>query len=187
MSENECVVTVSWSEPVISCNGSISQYILTVSPNTTECQSGRCQVGRGEEKFEKRQQNVTLTAEQMYLFNVRADTCKNTQTGQDSDQYTILMEGNEMICNFMYPKETGNTRVYYISFFSYVATPSSCEYYYNFIGSSFDIDTINITWKTINVSEFCSYVYNFRNIVNDFICQCCVVLVLYYPLISFSL
>ena len=100
VSGRECVVTVSWSEPVISCNGSTSQYVLTVSPNTTECSSGSCEVGRGEERFEKRELNVTLTVEQMYNFTVRADTCNNNQTGQDSEQFTIQMEGNEVICSF---------------------------------------------------------------------------------------
>ena len=100
VSGSECVVTVSWSEPVISCNGSTSQYVLTVSPNTTECPSGSCEVGRGEERFEKRELNVTLTVEQMYNFTVRADTCNNNQTGQDSEQFTIQMEGNEVICSF---------------------------------------------------------------------------------------
>ena len=51
--ESECVVTVSWSKPVISCNGFTSQYVFIVSPNTTECPYGSCEVGRGEERFEK--------------------------------------------------------------------------------------------------------------------------------------
>ena len=93
VSGSECVVTVSWSEPVISCKGSTSQYVLTVSPNTIECPSGSCEVGRGEERFEKRELNVTLTVEQMYNFTVRADTCNNNQTGQDSEQFTIQMFG----------------------------------------------------------------------------------------------
>ena len=97
VSGSECVVTVSWSEPVISCNGSTSQYVLTVSPPTTEWPSGSCEVGRGEERFEKRELNVTLTVEQMYNCTVRADTCNNTQTGQDSEQLTIQMEGNEVV------------------------------------------------------------------------------------------
>ena len=146
MSGSECVVTVSWSEPVISCNGSTSQYVFTISPPTTECPSGRCEVGRGEE-------TLTLTVRKKYHFSVRADTCNNTQTGQDSDQHTIQMEGNEMICNYMYQKGAGNTTVY-LSSISHVAAPESCEYYYNYNGSSFYVDTINVTWKTINVSDF---------------------------------
>ena len=157
VNESGCVVTVSWSEPVISCNASITQYVLTVSPPTTECPSGSCVVGRREGRFETREQNISLSLEQIYIFIVRAYTCNNTLTGKDSDQYAIRMEGNEMICNYMYQKERGNTTAY-LSSFSYVATPESCEYYYIFSGS-----IINITWKTINVSEFCSYFYNIKN------------------------
>ena len=102
MSGSECVVTVSWSEPVISCNGTTSQYVFTVSPPTTECPSGSCHVGRGEEGYEYRGKNVTLTVEQVYSFIVRADTCNNTHIGQDSDQYTLLIEGNEDDGYYMY-------------------------------------------------------------------------------------
>ena len=38
--DNGCVVTVEWSEPFISCAGSVSQYVLSVTPPTSECQSG---------------------------------------------------------------------------------------------------------------------------------------------------
>ena len=87
------MVTVRWSDPVISCNGSASQYVLTVSPPTTECPSGECVVGRGGEGFEEREQRVTLAVDQLYRFTVRADTCSNTQTGRESEQYTVEMEG----------------------------------------------------------------------------------------------
>ena len=95
MSESECVVAVRWSDPVISCNGSASQYVLTVSPPTTECPSGGCVVGRGGEGFEEREQSVTLAVDQVYELTVRADTCSNTQTGEESEQYFIEMEGKE--------------------------------------------------------------------------------------------
>ena len=90
---SECVVTVRWSDPVISCSGSTSQYVLTVSPPNTECPSGGCVVGRGGEGFEEGEQSVTLSVEQTYTFTVRADTCSNTQTGEESEQYTVEMEG----------------------------------------------------------------------------------------------
>ena len=75
MGGSECVVTVRWSDPVISCSGSTSQYVLTVSPPTTECLSGGCVVGRGGEGFEEREHSVTLSVEQMYTFTMRADAC----------------------------------------------------------------------------------------------------------------
>ena len=46
-------------------------------------------VGRGGEGFEE----STMAVDQMYNFTVRADTCNNTQTGEESGQYTVEMEG----------------------------------------------------------------------------------------------
>ena len=42
----------------------------------------------------------------------------------------------------------------YLSSISYVATSESCEYIFSYNGSSFDIDTINISWRPVNVSDF---------------------------------
>ena len=47
-----------------------------------------------EKRGLRRESKMSLTVEQMYNITVRADTFNNTQTGQDSDQYTIAMEGN---------------------------------------------------------------------------------------------
>lgn len=82
-----------WSDPVIDCNSSPSQYVLTVSPNTTECQFGECVVRRGGEGFEEREQRVTLAVNQMYYFTVRADVCSNTWAGEASEPYTVYFEG----------------------------------------------------------------------------------------------
>ena len=42
----------------------------------------------------------------------------------------------------------------YLSSISYVATSESCEYIFSYNGSSFDIDTISISWRPVNVSDF---------------------------------
>ena len=42
----------------------------------------------------------------------------------------------------------------YLSSISYVATSESCEYIFSYNGSSFDIDTISISWRLVNVSDF---------------------------------
>ena len=34
-----CTVRVEWSEPFVSCGGAVSQYVLTVTPPTSDCQS----------------------------------------------------------------------------------------------------------------------------------------------------
>ena len=36
--DDGCEVTVEWSEPVISCGGSVSQYVLSVTPPTPDYQ-----------------------------------------------------------------------------------------------------------------------------------------------------
>ena len=44
----ECVVSVEWSEAIISCAGSVSQYVLSVTPPTSDCQSSPdCMVMNG--------------------------------------------------------------------------------------------------------------------------------------------
>ena len=37
--DDGCVVTVRWREPFISCDGSVSLYVLTVTPPTCDCES----------------------------------------------------------------------------------------------------------------------------------------------------
>ena len=39
--ERECVVNVEWSEALVSCGGSVSQYVLSVTPSTSDCQTVR--------------------------------------------------------------------------------------------------------------------------------------------------
>ena len=41
-----------------------------------------------------------------------------------------------------------------MSSISYVATSESCEYIFSYNGSSFDIDTISISWRPVNVCDF---------------------------------
>ena len=80
--KDEWVVTVKWSEPVISCAGSVSQFVLSVTPLTSDCQSGSedCVFMPDQTQY-----NLTLRADQRYTLTVRADTCRNTQRGNDSD------------------------------------------------------------------------------------------------------
>ena len=84
--ENSCMVTVEWSEPFISCAGSVSQYVLTVTPPTPDCGSEDCVT-------DQTQYSLTLTVDVMYDFTVRADTCRNTRRGDDSDTVSVLIHG----------------------------------------------------------------------------------------------
>ena len=67
---DECVVRVRWSESVISCTGSVSQYVLSVTPPTSDCQSGSedCVFMTDQTQY-----NLTVTASQIHSLTVRAD------------------------------------------------------------------------------------------------------------------
>ena len=83
---DECVVNVVWSEPFISCSGSVSQYVLSVTPPTSDCGSGSedCVLVTDQTHYD-----LTLTVDQTYNLTVRADTCTNTLTGDYSDPLSI--------------------------------------------------------------------------------------------------
>ena len=87
---NECVVTLEWNEPFISCAGSVSQYVLTVTPPTSDCQSGS---GDCVLMTDQTQYNLTVTVDQMYNLTVRADTCRNMQMGEKSSVLTLELGG----------------------------------------------------------------------------------------------
>ena len=75
-----CVVTVEWSEPVISCGGSVSQYVLSVTPPTPD--------GSGDSKFStnETQFNLNVSVDVTYTLTVGAnDRCGNSRTGQPMD------------------------------------------------------------------------------------------------------
>jgi hypothetical protein len=82
--DNEWVVSVEWSEPFVSCSGSVSQYVLSVTPPTSDCQSGSqdCQLSTDQTQLD-----LTLTVDQTYSLSVRADTCD--YTGNYSEPVTI--------------------------------------------------------------------------------------------------
>ena len=90
MTVNECVVTLEWNEPFISCTGSVSQYVLTVAPPTSDCQSGS---GDCVLMTDQTQYNLTVTVDQMYNLTVRADTCRNMQMGENSSVLTLELGG----------------------------------------------------------------------------------------------
>ena len=83
---DECEVNVVWSEPFISCSGSVSQYVLSVTPPTSDCRSGseNCVLVTDQTHYD-----LTLTVDQTYNLTVRADTCNNTLTGDYSDPLSI--------------------------------------------------------------------------------------------------
>ena len=85
---NESVVTLEWNEPSVSCNGSVSQYVLTVTPPPSDCQSGS---GDCVLITDQTQYNLTVTVDQMYNLTVRADTCRNMQIGENSSVFPLKL------------------------------------------------------------------------------------------------
>ena len=67
---DECVLSVRWSEPVISCAGSVSRYVFSVTPPTSDCQSGAddCVFMTDQTQY-----SLTLNTSQTYNLTVRAD------------------------------------------------------------------------------------------------------------------
>ena len=92
--DDECEVTVEWSEPVISCGGSVSQYVLSVTPPTPD-DSGDSEFSTNETQFmtnetqfstNETQFNLTVSVNVTYTLTVRAnDSCGNSRTGQPMD------------------------------------------------------------------------------------------------------
>ena len=85
---DKCVLSVRWSEPVISCAGSVSDYVLSVTPPTSDCQSGSedCVFVTNQTQY-----NLNVTASQTYNLTVRADdSCGNM--GQPA-KYDIDLTG----------------------------------------------------------------------------------------------
>ena len=88
--DDVCIVNVIWSEAFISCSGSVSQYVLSVTPPTSDCQSSseNCVLMTHHTHYD-----LTLTVNETYILTVRADTCSNALTGNYSDPVSIRING----------------------------------------------------------------------------------------------
>ena len=89
--ERECVVNVEWSEAFVSCGGSVSQYVLSVTPPTSDCQlesNQSCLISTNNMQF-----NLTVTTDTSYNVTVRADTCTNSLRGPESAPISINFAG----------------------------------------------------------------------------------------------
>ena len=73
-------MSVEWSEAIISCNGSVSQYVLSVTPPTSDCQSNCA----SEFMTDQTQYNMTLAANVTYNITLRADACDSTGNYSDT-------------------------------------------------------------------------------------------------------
>ena len=97
-----CTLRVEWSEPFISCGGSVSQYVLTVTPPTSDCQSspdcslttdGSSSVITTPGSQTVHTVSVTGNGTEM---SVRADTCRGSLTGETSPARTVDLRGKRI-------------------------------------------------------------------------------------------
>lgn len=80
-------LTLNWTEPFLFPSH-ISRYVVTVSPPPPSCASGQCLVGAEETGIQ-----LMLNTDQRYNFTVRADNCGDAQVGTESEQLTVLLQG----------------------------------------------------------------------------------------------
>ena len=95
--EREFVENVEWSEAFVSCGGSVSQYVLSVTPPTSDCRSSPdCEVMDGSSSVYNRSGTETqyslTVATQEYDITVRAETCAGSLTAESS-VYTVNLTG----------------------------------------------------------------------------------------------
>ena len=94
-----CVLTVGWSPPSTSCTGSVSQYVLSVTPSTTNCQSFHdCKVVDDSSVYRRpgneTQYSLTVASKDYHNITVRADTCNNTIVGDISSTSRVNLKGS---------------------------------------------------------------------------------------------
>ena len=107
MGEEECVVNVEWSEAFVSCGGSLSQYVLSVTPPTPDCQSSPdCVVVTSSSQYtipgSETQYSLTVGTLD-YDITVRADVCDGSMTAESS-VYNVNLTG-ELTLGVMSVKE----------------------------------------------------------------------------------
>ena len=93
-----CILNVEWSEAFVSCGGSVSQYVLSVTPPTSDCQSSPdCEVMDGSSSVYSRSGTETqyslTVATQEYDITVRAEACAGSLTAESS-VYTVNLKGD---------------------------------------------------------------------------------------------
>ena len=78
--DDGCVVTVEWSEASISCGGSVSQYVLSVTPPIPDDHPNP------GFKTNETQFNLTVSVDVTYTLIVIANnSCGNSRTGEPVD------------------------------------------------------------------------------------------------------
>ena len=86
--EDEWVVSVKWSEAIVSCSGSVSQYVLCMTPLSSDGSSDEECVRTVET-----QHDLTVTSNMRYNLTIRADVCGGDVMENESDPETLFVKG----------------------------------------------------------------------------------------------
>ena len=137
---NGCALTVEWSEPFISCTGSVSQYVLFVTPPTCDCDtSPDCIVMDSTAVYTLFGSNtqyvitVNETKSLEYGVTLRADTCGNRLNGELSPPhvpgrlYTVATDSPPPILSI-----TGSV--------------TSCEAIYQYSPYDGSLESVVVSW-----------------------------------------
>ena len=95
------MVSVKWSEAIVRCAGTVSQYMLSVIPPTSDCQSSPdCMVMDGSSVITRpgteTQYSLTVSC-QDYNITARTDTCCGSLTGDISSVCTVNLAGETAV------------------------------------------------------------------------------------------
>ena len=106
--EEECVVNVEWSEAFVSCGGSLSQYVLSVTPPTPDCQSSPdCVVRTSSSQYtipgSETQYSLTVGTLD-YDITIRTDVCDGSMTAESS-VYNVNLTGELTLLCILSVKE----------------------------------------------------------------------------------
>ena len=112
--EEECVVNVEWSEAFVSCGGSLSQYILSVTPPTPDCESSPdCVIVTSSSQYtipgSETQYSLTVGTLD-YDITVRADVCDGSMTAESS-VYNVNLTGETDTFVCIMSRETAAVRI----------------------------------------------------------------------------
>ena len=140
--EDEWVVRVEWSEATVSCSGSVSQYVLCVTPLTPGGQSGECMT------TDQTQFDLTVTSNMRYNLTVRADACDNSIMGNESDPETLHLNGKVFTLMLAIVLDCGNVVADGTRTNSYTTTYSD---------SSGILESISLSHGEFSLEVLCAY------------------------------
>ena len=88
-----CMVHVRWSEPYVSCGGSVSHYVLSVTPPTPDCESGS---GGSGSEFMINETHYNLTVVMTETYNLNISVINSCGDRGEPAEYIIYIGGMKM-------------------------------------------------------------------------------------------